>query len=225
MIRTITRRPRFWIGLAWVMTIALLSGCRSTPIGEVRSDTRVRRLAEDGREAFAEGDLETAIKKYHAAVLRAWSMDDPVESGNAAYNLAACRVTLGDFAMARDWLADARVELVRGGESVGNVFLLESRIATDEGRFDDAARYLDAAACGKPPCLDDDGACQCPTPDGCRSCPLAGVPCVGRKIKSRREEQDCRDGYNAQIHLGRAAWPRSSSTWRLHPLISSARAS
>ncbi|TWU57181.1 outer membrane protein assembly factor BamD [Rubripirellula reticaptiva] len=194
---------RFSFGFVF-LTLLVVSGCRSSSVGEVAKDTRVRRLADDGRELFAEGDVEAAIKKYQSAVLRAWAMDDPTESGNGAYNLAACMVTDGDNGVARDWLADARAELTRGGESIGNVWLLESRIAIDDGRFAAAARYLDASACATPPCAVGDSTCECPTSEGCKRCPLDCVPCVGRRLEAKRAEEDCRDGFTAQIHLTRA---------------------
>ncbi|WP_145168066.1 hypothetical protein [Rubripirellula lacrimiformis] len=190
--------------MMFACVVILPAGCRTAPKAVPVVDSRVRRLAEDGREQYAEGDIERAIAKYQSALLRAWAMDDPTESGNAAYNLAACLTSDGRSDLARDWLADAHHELGRGGQSRGNAWLLQARIATEQRRFNDAAYCLDQSTCSAAPCDDGDAKCGCPTADGCRQCPLEGVPCIGAKIQAKRADEECQHEFQAQIHLARA---------------------
>ena len=131
-------------------------------------------------------------------------MDDPVESGNGAYNLAACMVSSSRIPEAKDWLVDARVELSRARMSQGNVWLMEAKIAQDRGRFDEASIYLRRAACSSVPC--DEEECLCAPGDPCEQGCAAQIPCVGKHITEKAEERDCEDGYKAQVHLGRARW-------------------
>ncbi len=187
-----------------IVLCATVIGCRAAPKSVTTTDTRVRRLSEDARELYAEGDLNTAIAKYQAALLRAWAMDDPVESGSIAYNLAACLTSNDQSELARDWLADARYELQRGEHSTGNAWLLEAKIATRDARFEDAQRFLDHSACIAPPCEVGDDECGCPTANGCNDCALNKVPCIGKKILGKEAMKDCQQSFEAQIHLARA---------------------
>ncbi|TWU56705.1 hypothetical protein Poly51_26220 [Rubripirellula tenax] len=202
-MKCLDRQTPFIVALMMAIIVGV-TGCRTAPKAEPKLDSRVRRLADDGHERYAEGDVDAAMKKFRSAVLRAWAMDDPVESGNGAYNLAACMISDGQTALARDWLADARSELHRGRRSVGNVWLVEAKIATEDARFADATEFLNRAACGEPPCDAADRACGCPTVEGCRDCPLSCLPCVGSKIEAKEATKDCVDGFEAQVHLARA---------------------
>lgn len=183
--------------------LCVIVGCQSSPRSAVEPDTRVRRISDDANELFAAGDVEAAIKKYRAALRRAWATDDPNESGTSAYNLAAAITSSGQNGVARDWLVDARHEWTRAGSSTGNAWLLEAKIAIDERRFVDAQRALDHGRCVPSPCAVD-GGCECPTEEGCKECCLAKLPCVGPKLRAKEASQDCRDGFEAQLHFTRA---------------------
>ncbi len=186
------------------MMLVLAIGCRGTGRSERAIDTTLQRHIKRAEVAFAEGQIEQAIDEYRKAVRRAWAMDDPYESGTAAYNLAACLLSHAQTDQAKDWLVDARVELQRAGTSVGNVLLLEAKIAQSEARFEDAMRLTQRAACEVPPCPDDGlRACnhhQDPCDEGC----VSQIPCVGPRIEQRRNAKDCAAAYQAQIHLVRA---------------------
>ncbi|MDA8744763.1 hypothetical protein N9N28_09040 [Rubripirellula amarantea] len=179
-------------------------GCRSTKATAKAMDSRLVRLAEDGNTAYDEGDLNVAVKKYRQAIARAWSMDDPFESGTHAYNLAACLTSLSDNAVATDWLIESRAELCRANASTANTWLLEAKIAQSELRLSDADRMVDRAACAKPPCADDGQVCQCGRNDPCRESCVTKIPCVGSCFAENEAEESCRVAYQAQIHLARA---------------------
>lgn len=185
--------------------VVVLTGCRSTTgTREVNVDRRIQRSAEAASVAFREGDLDEAIEEYRKAIRRAWAIDDPQESGTNAYNLAACMVTLGRYAEAKDWLMDARIEMDRGNAWSGNTWLLEAKIAQHECRFADAERYIRHAACAKPPCVEKDREVLCGPGDPCKESCLSGVPFVGKKVQEREATEDCRNAYDAQIHFARA---------------------
>ena len=188
----------------FAMTLVLVMGCRGSGPAPRATDTTLERHVKRANVAFAEGQIEQAIDEYRKAVRRAWAMDDPYESGTAAYNLAACLLSHAQTQQAKDWLVDARVELQRAGASVGNVLLLEAKIAQSEARFDDAMSLTRRAACEAPPCPDD-GLRTCthyqdPCDEGC----VTQIPCVGPRVEKKRAAKDCAAAYQAQIHLVRA---------------------
>lgn len=189
--------------------LIVAAGCRSAivpPVPEARDDSRLRRLADDGQEQFAEGDVDSAITNYRKAIRRAWALDDPAEIGTVAFNLAACLFSEGENDEARDWLIESRCELTRAGRSVGNTWLLESKIARSEGRTSDAQEHIAMAQCACPPCEVEtkDGGC-CGSDDPCdRTTCATCLPCAGNDRLQKEQQENCVVGYNAQIQLAKA---------------------
>ncbi len=167
-------------------------------------DSTLQRHVKYAAQAYSEGQVERAITEYRKAIRRAWAMDDPYESGTAAYNLAACLMSDSRSSEAKDWLLDARVELHRAGTSAGNVWLLEAKIAQSECRFEDVSYLLQRAACSEPPCPGEVSRACCGDDDPCGDSCVARLPCLGPKLKKRQAAKDCEDAYQAQIHLVRA---------------------
>jgi len=181
------------------------SGCRSTSLSPIKEvDSTVGRSAKRAGEAYAEGDVDGAIREYRIAIRRAWAIDNPYESGTAAYHLAACMTSLDKHTEAKDWLVDARIELCRAGSSAGNTWLLEAKIALQECRFDEAQQMLDRAACCNPPCSQNGHDCCCSPHDPCQQSCVTQIPCVGKKLRQKKQTEQCEDNYEAQIHLARA---------------------
>ncbi|QEG00207.1 hypothetical protein Mal15_42770 [Stieleria maiorica] len=195
--------------LGWLVAAALVTGCAGGPQEIVEKDATLHRYVKDGREAFHEGDLDEAESKYRKALLRAWAIDDPYESGTVAYNLAACLTSRGDYLEASDWLVDSRVELCRAGASTGNTWLLSAEIAIAQARFEAADRYVRYAASTSPPCEIVDTCCLC-GPSGncadapCEDCCVVRLPVIGDKVQAKQEDDRCRSGYEARIELARA---------------------
>jgi tetratricopeptide (TPR) repeat protein len=184
-------------------------GCSSGPREIAARDSRLERTVEDAQSAFREGDLATAEAMYRQALVRAWATDDPYESGTAAYNYAACLVSQSRLAEASDWLVDARVELCRGGASTGNTWLLSAEIAVAESRLDDADRLVARAAMTCPPCQVPDTCCLCgPSATCCpeteRDCCAVSIGCFDKHHEEDRQQQECRQGYQARLALARA---------------------
>lgn len=150
--------------LVGAVAVVGLTGCRSTK-KQPRPDPQVQRLASDAREAFALGVDATALARYRQALKRAWALDDPVEVANSAYNLAACLLSVGRYDEARGWLAECRVELARTGRHSGAAWMLEAKLARQEGRLGEAEYISRAIAARVRP-----GA----RPEDCP--PLGGIP-------------------------------------------------
>ena len=195
-----------------VAVLLLITGCRSAivpAIPQARDDSRLRRLTDDGQEQFAEGEVDSAIKNYRKAIRRAWAMDDPAEIGTVAFNLAACLFSDGQNDEARDWLIESRCELTRSGMSVGNTWLLESKIARSEGRTSDAQEHIVMAECARPPCdLDsqDHGCCgsgDCNRDPCDRKTCATCLPCGDDRLEEK-QQQNCVIAYDAQIQLAKA---------------------
>lgn len=202
MDRLWSMRKILWILLA-------VAGCSSAPKQVVPKDSQLSRHVTDGREAFNEGDLTAAEKQYHRALLRAWAIDDPYESGTVAYNLAACLVSREAYGEAADWLVDSRAELCRAGTSTGNSWLLSAEIAMAQNRFEDADRFVNYAACVSPPCEIGEEACLCGPSEACceepcQDCCIVRLPCIGKKIEHKQAVERCEQGYQARIELTRA---------------------
>ena len=223
----------------------LLCGCKASTSNMEKVDSRLVRYQKDAHVAYDEGQLQQATKLYRKALYRAWAIDDPYESGTAAYNLAATLVSRGQLDDAQQWLVNARVDLCRvasssvcpcGGDcdldgdcdwvsdaktSMGNTWLLSSSIAIEQNRYALADQYINRAACAAPPCESADsnclcgpgsssgpgsslGACFCFGRDPCDPPCGSRVPCVGRKIKQKKQVEDCQNTYYAQVQLARA---------------------
>ncbi|MCO8122060.1 hypothetical protein NHH03_09950 [Stieleria sp. TO1_6] len=206
--RRFTSRESFH-RLALLAVWMLCPGCASQPKQVVPKDAALIRQVSAGREAFDEGDLQEAEKKYRRALIRAWAIDDPYESGTMAYNLAACLTARSQWEQAENWLIDARVELCRAQSSAGNTWLLSAEIAMAQHCFETAERYVNYASLACPPCEIDEANCLCGPAGDCRSeecdeCCLVRIPCVGKKIRDKQSDRDCQQGYQARVELTRA---------------------
>lgn len=190
------------LGLA--LLCLAVTGCRTGATTVRQTDSTLQRHAKRAAEAYAEGHVDQAIAEYRKAVRRAWAMDDPYESGTAAYNLAACLASNGMAPEARDWLLDARVELKRAGYSAGNVWLLEAKIAQEESRLEEVPYLIQRAACSDPPCAEIVRPECCDGDDPCGGQCVARIPCLGPRLQKRQAVKECEQSYQAQLHLMKA---------------------
>lgn len=191
------------------LVFAVQTGCKSTPKYLAEPDTVLVNHVEDGHEAYREGLTASASKDYRSALLRAWAIDDPYESGSASYNLAACYVSDQDYAAAIQWLINARVDLVRGRRSTGNTWLLSADIAMAQGCLTEAQSYIDYASRACPDCEFDKRYNLC-GPDAkfvdckCKEPCCSKLPCIGDKIEKKKSKRDCEQVYAASVHLAKA---------------------
>lgn len=125
--------------LCWLWTAILASscvlGCKSGPADTV--DSKIESSAEKANTAYSEGNLDKAETYYRATLKRAFAIDDPLESGNASYNLAAVLTSKLRYAEAKSWLLACRVDLRRAGMDESGSWILEAKIARTEERFAD----------------------------------------------------------------------------------------
>lgn len=117
------------------LALLALSDCALRPVSTAPpGDSQLSRTSNLARVAFDRGSTAQAASLYEMALKRARAMDDAVEIGNAAYNLALCRVILGELDLAEASLAEARVAFERGGSIPADVLMLEATVAQRQGR-------------------------------------------------------------------------------------------
>lgn len=135
-----TRRIANLVLFTLLLAASSTLGCKSGPVDKV--DSKIESNAEKASTAYAEGNLDTAEKYYRGALKRAFAIDDPLESGNASYNLAAVLTSKLRYAEAKSWLLACRVDLRRAGMDESGSWLLEAKIARTEERFADVDAAL-----------------------------------------------------------------------------------
>jgi len=218
--RILDRVPTSW----WISCLILIvgiAGCRSA--AKKNEDSEVRRHAEAAHKAFSIGYDETAVVRYRRAVRRAWAIDDARLIGRHAYNLAAANAAMGHFREARDWLAEARVELTRAGEDTLKTQVLQAHIARQQGFFDEAyaltvavERAVEADEKCRAKCKKKRSECEHCNHEGDTT--FAGVTSVAAVIshfeyRERKQPEDRRDHAQStlekraseiQVHLLRA---------------------
>ena len=131
-------------GCALLLVMGLACGCRTT--GGAADDAEVRRHAEAAHKAFSNGYEEDAIRRYRRAVRRAWAIDNATLIGRHAYNLAAAYAAVGRYGEARDWLAEARAEMIRAGDDALKTHILEAHVARQQGFLFEARSITDTVA-------------------------------------------------------------------------------
>ncbi len=138
--------PNLFRLLAVCLGAGLMVGCASTPDAipdHVETDPMIVQWSSNAREAFASGYTARAEILYRQALNRAMAVDNDLEVGNNAYNLAQCHILLGRYGEAREDLFMAEQALSRAGESTVEVILTDARAAHALGQFKEAEQRLD----------------------------------------------------------------------------------
>jgi len=130
------------------MVMALfLTGCSSS--GPVRPvDPELYRTAKSARIAFSRGEYEQAGRLYRRSLNRSRVMDDAVEIGNNAYNLAACSMELREYDRARELLEESRAAFQRTGVVPEGISILEVKSALAVGSLEKAKELLKSSSKG-----------------------------------------------------------------------------
>jgi len=105
-------------------------------------DAELARLNNSARAAYNREALETAATLYEQALTRARALDTALAIGNAAYNLAICRLAQGENEKASHLLREAEIELIRAQAGLADVLLVKAKLAQLQGRHDDARRLI-----------------------------------------------------------------------------------
>lgn len=186
-----------------------LWGCAAPSDRIAKPDKALEEHFEDGHEAYNEGVIRDAVKEYRLAILRAWSIDAPYDSGTAAYNFAACLVSDEKYELANRWLTDARVDLHRARSSAGNTWLLTAKIASAQGQYDEARVAINCAARAGADCeLEQErrqrGPAATYVEENCHESCLTKLPWLGKKIQTKKAVQACEREYKVSVQLSLA---------------------
>lgn len=109
----------------------ILAGCGTAqPAREPAPtpDAYFQRMITSGHAAFERGDVARAAELYANAWTRAQIMDRPAAMGAAAYNLALCKIALGEWTAAQRLLQAARTELTRINDPAIDTWVLEAEV-------------------------------------------------------------------------------------------------
>ena len=122
----------------------ILTACAtSTPHKEKMIDAEFTATMSAGRVAFDRGLIEQAATLYQQALRRARTMDKAAAIGDAAYNLAACRIRLGQLEQARSLLAEAKSEILSFQGDITDIQLVEAKVARLQGHPEEALMLAD----------------------------------------------------------------------------------
>lgn len=129
--------------VAFAFLLTACGGPRAASGPSIKRDAYYHRVITSGHAAFQRGDLSRAAELYENGLVRAQVMDRPAEIGASAYNLALCRVALGDLEQGRELLREARMELRRAGESGVDTLIAEAEVERRLGDNDAAWNLTD----------------------------------------------------------------------------------
>ena len=122
----------------------ILTACASSaPLKENTIDAEFAATMSSGRVAFDRGLIEQAATLYQQALMRARTMDNASAIGDAAYNLAACRIQLGQLEQARSLLAEARSEILSLQGNITDIQLVEAKVARLQGNPEEALSFTE----------------------------------------------------------------------------------
>jgi tetratricopeptide (TPR) repeat protein len=121
-----SRHALWW--LAWAALLPQLSGCATHRIAS-SADSELTAATTAAQLAFANDRIELALQLYGGALARARALDDAAAIADAAYNLAACLIELGQYSPALVQLDEAEAEAKRAGRPIVDVLLLRATVA------------------------------------------------------------------------------------------------
>ena len=118
--------PRF----CWILLLCLLLSACGGASGVVSQKTERDRQwlssMQTGYGAFNQGEYLLARRLFEQALDRGRQMDRADHIADAAFNLAAAQIELGELTAANRSLLEAKNESRRRGDPLGNILLLEA---------------------------------------------------------------------------------------------------
>ena len=114
---------------------SMASGCRSPrpDVDAARPDPYYQRMITSGHAAFERGDIGRAAELYENAWTRAQVMDRPVAIAASAYNLALCRIALGDLYEGRALLQTSQHASQQAGRDDSDARIAEAEVTRRMG--------------------------------------------------------------------------------------------
>ena len=139
--RTTPRRRSPTLALCSVAA-GIMAGCVTPPMGSVAvNDAEQKQLNEWGRAAFDQAEYERAAELFAESLSRAQLRDDDDAIRDAAFNLAASKGRLRQYADAREVLRRAHVAIVaRPDDLNADCMLLDGYLAYRLGELEEARR-------------------------------------------------------------------------------------
>jgi tetratricopeptide (TPR) repeat protein len=110
----------------------LLSACAAPPAPlpqAAKTDQQWLNSMRSARSAFELGHYQSASRLYGQALQRGRQTDRTEDIADAAYNLAASLIQLGDYSAAGNYLQEAKSETRRLGNNLNEILLLEASLA------------------------------------------------------------------------------------------------
>lgn len=135
-----SRRSSRFLGCLLLLGL-LLSACASRPTAEqqqaVINDQQWLSSMRSAGSAFDLGHYPLASRLYSQALERGRQTDRAADIADAAFNLAATAIVLGEYPSAEESLQEAKRETRRQGKKLHEILLLEASLARLQA---DAAR-------------------------------------------------------------------------------------
>lgn len=128
---------------AALLAIALSAGCASTPASAPPPDATLAQYISSAQSAFHLGSFDRAARFYERALQRARAMDDGIEVGKQAYNLAAAELLADRPTNALPYLVEAEGAFTAQRRDRGPVVLLRARALRAMGQADAARAELE----------------------------------------------------------------------------------
>lgn len=140
---------KFALSMGLMCALMGATGCSSTRAARQHPveprDAAYDRVMASAQAAWRRGDAARAAVLYEEALNRAQVMDRSAEIGSAGYNLAICRIAMGDYEGARGLLEESRRELQRVGENTVDTWLASAEAAWRAEAYEEAWAMTDGA--------------------------------------------------------------------------------
>ncbi|MEI6148545.1 MAG: hypothetical protein WCS01_05575 [bacterium] len=120
-----------------------LTGCGTPRVSTL--DPVIRNYADNARAAYHGGQPDKAAEWYGRAMERARLMDAPEEAGRNAYNLALCRLAMGEPEEAHKLLRQAELLLDKPGPVMARVLVADAEAARLSGQRATAIKQAESA--------------------------------------------------------------------------------
>ena len=143
-------KPRLPTSLSVLALLSLL-GCVTSPAPDAPpGDRELSRASSLARVAFERDSTARAARLYERGLKRARAMDDAVEIGTVAYNLALCQVIVGELDQAGASLVEARAAFQRAGSIPADLLMLEATLAQRQGLEEQSLALADQVISSSP---------------------------------------------------------------------------
>ena len=149
VIRGLTAPPL----IVCILLLNCLCGCASHHAG-AGGDRELTLATASAELAFSQGQTALAAELFARALARARAMDDSAAIADAAYNLAACLIEIGQYQRAHDLLDEAEAESIRAGASGADVLLVKAKVARLQKRPAEAVSLAEQVLHHRPPPTD-----------------------------------------------------------------------